>query len=158
MWPVDIVEQVHSLEHQLPALLLLQLLHHGPEHRESPVLPIYDSGLAKKWKCHLTLKKGACQPLPKEIFLQLLLYPPPPPPLKPARATSWRKNSNWFKPLLWYCFYTKQYQRRGIGEKNRCSSPDLFLFFAIFTLKMKLFWSSYKIQKRSYNLWPISDF
>ena len=45
-----------------------------------------------------------------EVFLQLLLYPPPP-PLKLACRTGWRKNSNWFKPRLWYCFCTKQYQR-----------------------------------------------
>ena len=80
------------------------------------------------------------------------------PPLIPARATSWRKNSNWFKPLLWYCFYTKQYQRRGIGEKSRCRGPVSLRFFAIFALKTKLFWSSYTIQKeRPYNLRPIPD-
>ena len=47
----------------------------------------------------------------------------------------------------------------ALEEKSRCNSQVLFLFFAIFTLKMKLFWSFYKIQKEwSYNLWPISDF
>ena len=32
-------------------------------------------------------------------------------------------------------------------------------FFVIFMVKIKLFWSSFKIKKEwSYNLWPISDF
>ena len=50
-------------------------------------------------------------------------------------------------PLLWYCFYTKQYKRRGIGGKKPLQRPAFILYFVIFTLKMKLFWSSYEILK-----------
>ena len=43
--------------------------------------------------------------------------------------------------------------------KDRWGRPVFIRFFAIFMVKIKLFWSSYKIQKEwSYNLWTISDF
>ena len=49
------------------------------------------------------------------------------PTLIPARATSWRKNSNWYKPRIWYCTI---YIQNGLF---------FFWFFAIFNMKTKLF-------------------
>ena len=79
-----------------------------------------------------------------------------PPPFIPARATSWRKNSNWFKLLLWYCFYTKQYQKRGIGV---CSfllfwqwKGSCFEVFIKFKKNGHTFCNPYQIFKKLFNL------
>ena len=41
-------------------------------------------------------------------------------------------------PLLWYCFYTKQYQRRGIGGKKPLQRPGFILIFCHFHIENKV--------------------
>ena len=101
----------------------------------------------EKW---LTLIKVASQLLQKAglvgEFSPTTVVPSP--PQKNRAATSWRFFSNWYKPLL--CVWLEIFLR--------CSGPFSFRFFAIFAMKTKLFWSSYKIQKDwPYNLRPIPE-
>ena len=106
----------------------------------------------------------------KDINFENIFYisPPPPPSCQPyvggrgphtgsALATSCRKIINWYKARLWYCFSIHLSSTNGgaLANNIRCSGPVSFPFFAMFALKMKLFWSSYKIKKEwSYNLTP----
>ena len=72
-------------------------------------------------------------------------------------ALSWSKNWGQSFKILYRDFATKKQNEKVF--KDRWGGPVFIRFFTIFVVKMKLFWSSYKIQKEwSYNLWPISDF
>ena len=81
-----------------------------------------------------------------------------PPSYRPARLVGEKTPTDFSHP-----FGTVSIQNRTKGgaleKKISCSGPVSSWFFAIFALKTKLFWSSYKIQKEwPYNLQPYQMF
>ena len=52
----------------------------------------------------------------------------PPPPPNTGRATSWRKNSNWFKPRLWFWFWQNSTKGGALEKKAHAGAHFLFLF------------------------------
>ena len=90
-----------------------------------------------------------------------------------SSSYAWSWSKNWGQSLYnltltelsKYCNFAAKSQNekstKGVAFlfKDRWGGPDFILFFAIFMVKTKLFWSFYKILKEwPHNLWPISDF